>query len=42
MKFRKMLAISLFVAALTTAVFAADVSVNYEHATTFSRVKTYS
>jgi Domain of unknown function (DUF4136) len=42
MKFLKMLAISLFVAALTTAVFAAHVSVDYDHATNFSRVKTYS
>src|SRR5690242_8245412 len=42
MKFRKMLAIPLFVAALTTAVFAAHVSVDYDHATNFSRVKTYS
>jgi hypothetical protein len=42
MKFRKMLAIPLFVALLTTAVFAARVSVDYDHATNFNQVKTYS
>jgi hypothetical protein len=42
MKFHKMLAIPLFVAVLTTAVFAARVSVDYDHATNFNQVKTYS
>jgi len=42
MKFRKMLAIPLFLIALTTAVFADNVTVDYDHATNFSQVKTYS
>ena len=42
MKFRKMLAIPLFLIALTTAVFADHVAVDYDHATNFSQVKTYS
>jgi hypothetical protein len=42
MKFHKMLAIPLFVIALTTAVFADDVAVDYNHAKNFSQVKTYS
>ena len=42
MKFRKMLAIPLFVVALTTAVFADQVAVDYDHAANFNQVKTYS
>ena len=42
MKFRKMLAIPLFVIALTTAVFADNVAVDYDHAKNFNQVKTYS
>ena len=42
MKFRKMLAIPLFLIALTTAVYADHVAVDYDHATNFSQVKTYS
>jgi len=42
MKFRRMLAIPLFVLALTTAVFASDVVVDYDHAADFNQVKTYS
>jgi hypothetical protein len=42
MKFRKMLAIPLFVIALTAAVFGDHVAVDYDHGTKFSQVKTYS
>src|ERR1700756_2458245 len=42
MKFRKMLAIPLFVIALTTAVFADHVSTDYDHTAKFDQVKTYS
>jgi Domain of unknown function (DUF4136) len=42
MKFRKMLAIPLFVVALTTAVFADHVTVDYDHAEHFNQIKTYS
>jgi hypothetical protein len=42
MKFRKMLAIPLFVLALATAVFADHVSVDYDHAANFNELKTYS
>jgi hypothetical protein len=42
MKFRKMFAIPMFVIALTTAVFADHVSVDYDHAAMFNQVKTYS
>ena len=42
MKLRKMLAIPLFVVALATAVFADNVSVDYDHAANFNQVKTYS
>ena len=42
MKFRKMLALPLFVIALTTAVFADHVAVDYDHATNFNQIKTYS
>jgi hypothetical protein len=42
MKFHKMLAIPLFVIALTTAVFADHVAVDYDHAKHFNQVKTYS
>ena len=37
-----MLAIPLFVVALATAVFADNVSVDYDHAANFNQVKTYS
>lgn len=37
-----MLVIPLFLVALTTAVFADHVSVDYDHATNFNQVKTYS
>src|SRR3569832_1515862 len=42
MKFRKMLAISLFAVAMTTEVFADHVKVDYDHAANFNQVKTYS
>jgi hypothetical protein len=42
MKFRKMLAIPLFVVALATAVFADHVTVDYDHAEHFNQIKTYS
>jgi Domain of unknown function (DUF4136) len=42
MKFRKMLAVPLFVAALATALFADHVAVDYDHAANFNQVKTYS
>jgi hypothetical protein len=42
MKFRKMLSIPLFIMALSTAVFADHVAVDYDHAARFSQVKTYS
>jgi hypothetical protein len=42
MKFHKMLALSLFVVALASAVFADQVSVDYDHAKNFNQVKTYS
>lgn len=42
MKFRKILAIPLFVLALATAVFADRVSVDYDHAANFNELKTYS
>jgi hypothetical protein len=42
MKFRKLLAIPLFLVALTTAVFADNLAVDYDHATNFKHVKTYS
>src|SRR3977135_743923 len=42
MKFRKMLAVPLFALALTTAVFADHVAVDYDHGKNFSQVKTYS
>jgi len=42
MKFHKMLAVPLFVIALATAVFADHVAVDYDHATNFNQIKTYS
>jgi hypothetical protein len=42
MKFRKMLAISLFVIALATAVFADRVTVDYDHGVKVNQIKTYS
>ena len=42
MKFRNVLATSLFLIALTTAVFADKVKVDYDHAANFKQVKTYS
>jgi hypothetical protein len=42
MKFGKILAIPLFVVALTTAVFADQVAVDYDHGAKFNQVKTYS
>ena len=42
MKFPKMFAIPLFVIALTTAVFADHVAVDYDHAAMFEQVKTCS
>jgi hypothetical protein len=42
MKIRKMLAIPLFVMALTAAVFADQVKVDYDHGANFNQVKTYS
>jgi hypothetical protein len=42
MKFHKLLAITLFVMALTTAVFADNVKVDYDHSADFNQIKTYS
>ena len=42
MKFRKMLAIPLLAITLTTALFADQVSTDYNRATNFSQIKTYS
>ena len=42
MRFRNMLVIPLFLVALTTAVFAEHVAVDYDHVTNFNQVKTYS
>jgi Domain of unknown function (DUF4136) len=42
MRLHKMLVIPLFLVALTTAVFADHVAVDYDHAATFNQVKTYS
>jgi len=42
MNIRKMLAIPLFVVALTTAGLADHVAVDYDHAAKFNQVKTYS
>ena len=42
MKFRKMLAVPLFLIALTTAVFADNVKTDYDHSANFNQVKTYS
>jgi hypothetical protein len=42
MTFRQLLAIPLLVIALTTAVFADHVAVDYDHAANFDQVKTYS
>jgi Domain of unknown function (DUF4136) len=42
MKFRKLLAVSLFLMALTSAVFADHVSVDYDHRANFNGASTYS
>lgn len=42
MKFRKELAIPVLLMALTTAVFADHVAVDYDHAANFHQMKTYS
>src|ERR1700745_2065489 len=42
MNFRKMLAVPLFLMALTTAIFADNVKTDYDHSANFSQVKTYS
>src|SRR6201982_1229864 len=42
MNFRKMLAVPLFLMALTTAVFADNVKTDYDHSANFNQVKTYS
>jgi hypothetical protein len=42
MNFRKMLAVPLFLIALTTAVFADNVKTDYDHSANFNQVKTYS
>jgi hypothetical protein len=42
MKFRNLLAIPLLLVALTTAVFADHVAVDYDHAANFNKLKTYS
>jgi hypothetical protein len=42
MKFQKMSAVPVLLVALTTAVFADHVAVDYDHAANFSQVKTYS
>lgn len=42
MKIQKMFAVAMFVIALTTAVFADHVTVDYDHEANFKQVKTYS
>jgi len=42
MNFRKMLAVPLFLIALTSAVFADNVKTDYDHSANFNHVKTYS
>ena len=42
MNFRKMLAVPLFLMALTTAIFADNVKTDYDHSANFNQVKTYS
>ena len=42
MRLQKMLAIPLFLVALTSALFADQVSTDYDHAAQFSQLKTYS
>jgi len=42
MKVRKLFAIGLFVVALATAVFADNITVDYDHSANFKQVKTYS
>ncbi len=42
MTIRKMLAVPLFLIALTAAVFADNVKVDYDHSANFNQVKTYS
>lgn len=42
MKFRKMLAIPLFLMAPASAVFADNIAVDYDHSAKFDQVKTYS
>lgn len=42
MNIRKMLAIPLFLMALTTAVFADNIAIDYDHSAKFDQVKTYS
>lgn len=42
MKFRKMLVIPFFFVALTAAVFADQVAVDYDHTKHFDQIKTYS
>lgn len=42
MKFQKMLAIPLFFMALTTAVFADNIAIDYDHTAKLDQVKTYS
>jgi hypothetical protein len=39
MKFRKMLTVPLFLIALTTAVFADNVKIDYDHAANFNQVR---
>lgn len=42
MKFRKLLALPIFLIAVAMAVFADHVKVDYDHGTNFNQVKTYS
>jgi ribosome recycling factor len=42
MKIRKLFAIALFTTAITTAMFADNVTVDYDHAANFKQIKTYS
>ena len=42
MKILRILGITIFAAVLSTAVLAGHVTVNYDHATNFGHVKTYS
>ena len=42
MKIKKLLAIALFLTAITTAMFADSVTVDYDHSANFKKINTYS